>query len=271
VLTAGGGFFLATGQQVDLGLLAATLVGTALVIASACVFNNYIDRDIDAAMTRTQQRALVTGAITPWQALAYGTALGAVGFGLLAAYVNWLTVVLGAVGFVVYVAVYGFWKRRSVYGTLVGSVAGSVPVVAGYCAVTNQFDMGAVLLFLIMTTWQMPHFFAIALRRLSEYTAAGLPVLPVRNGAAATKRQIVGYMVAYLGAVAALTIFGYAGWVYLLVMMALGIAWLRIGLQGFAVGDDTAWAKRVFGFSLLVLLGFSVMIAIDGTGNKWTF
>jgi len=264
VLTVVGGFLLASRGRVHVATFAAALCGASLVMAAGCVFNNYIDRGIDKKMARTKKRALVSGIVSGRSALIYATVLGVAGFLLLAAYTNWLTVGIGAVGIFFYVVVYSVGKRRSVHGTLVGSISGAVPPVAGYCAASNHFDGGALILFLILVAWQMPHFYAIAMYRAKDYGAAGIPVLPVKKGARTTKMQMLYYILAFTLAVASLSVFGFTGYTYLVVMLSLCLLWLRRALQGFAKGvDDIRWARRLFGFSLIVLLGFSIMISLD--------
>jgi heme o synthase len=171
--------------------------------------------------------------------------------------------VLGVVAMVDYLLLYAVAKRRSVYGTIVGSVAGALPITAGYTAVTGSFDVGALLLFLILALWQMPHFYAIAMFRLRDYRAADIPVLPAVDGLRAAKTQIVVYVVAFYAVVALLAALGYVGWVYLAVMTILSAMWLAKGLQGFRANDDERWARKMFGFSLIVLLAFSFLIATD--------
>jgi protoheme IX farnesyltransferase len=262
LLTVAAGFFLASKGHIDIGLLVAIMVGTSLVIASACVFNNYIDRGIDVAMARTKERSLVKGEISAPSALIYASVLGLVGAMVLAVYTNWLTFVIGLAAFVVYVAVYGLAKRRSVHGTIVGSFAGAAPILAGYTAVSDRLDAAAIILFIIMVVWQMPHFYAIASYRFDDYKAAKLPVLPVKRGMRATKFWVVGYIAVYLAAVTSLTVFGYTGYVYLVVMLLLGVNWLRLGLTGFRTTDDKTWGRRVFRFSLVVMLAFSILVSL---------
>src|SRR5579871_4902777 len=146
MLAAIAGFFLAARGNVSVSLLLALIFGLGLVIASACVFNNYFDREIDAKMDRTQNRALVQKIIHTQNALVYGFILGLLGFISLIFFTNLLTAFIGFIGFIFYVFLYTFGKRRTVYGTLIGSISGAVPPVAGYCAVTNHFDFAAFLL-----------------------------------------------------------------------------------------------------------------------------
>ncbi len=262
-ITAIAGFLLASKGSVDLGLLAATVGGLSLVVASACVFNNYIDRGLDQRMDRTKKRALAVGSLRPKVAIAYATTLGVAGFALLAIFTNWLSFFIALTAFIFYVVFYGIAKRRSVHGTLVGSLPGAAPPVIGYCAVTGQLDGGALLLFLIMVFWQMPHFYAIAMYRFADYKAAGLPVLPVKRGFAETKIQILLYISAFIVALCGLTIFGYTGYAYLVVAGLVGLAWLALGIKGYRAINDKLWARQMFLFSLLVTLVVSVMISAN--------
>jgi len=265
VMTTAAGFLLAADGHINWTTLIATVLGTSFVIGSACTFNNYIDRDIDKKMARTKKRALVTGEISTVAALTFAALLGTIGFAELAIFTNWLTVALGVTAYIFYIAIYAVAKRRTTYGTIVGSVAGALPITAGYTAASNRLDNGAALLFLSMTFWQMPHFYAIAIRRLKDYKAAGLPVLPAVKGVHRTKLSMLGYIVAYAITTSLLTTTGHTGYLYIFVMLTLSLTWLNLAIRGFNTGDDVKWAGKLFGFSLIVLLGFSVMIAV----NAW--
>lgn len=263
VLAAAAGFLLAARGEIDGWLLLATLAGTSLVIASACVFNNYIDRNIDMQMARTRERALVTGRISGVKAILFGAVLGIVGFGLLTMYTNGLTVLLGLIAFVFYVIIYGIGKRKTVHGTLIGTIPGALPPVAGYTAVTNELDSVAALLFLILVFWQMPHFYAIGMYRQKDYAAAALPILPVKKGFGATKLQMLLYVIGFICVSLLLVAMGYAGYTYATIMLLLGLGWLRLARGGFEAVDSIKWAKQMFGYSLLVLLVFCVCISLE--------
>ncbi|HUD07130.1 MAG TPA: heme o synthase [Candidatus Saccharimonadales bacterium] len=263
LITATGGFLLASKGHIHFLLLLETLIGISLVIGSGCVFNNYIDRGIDKKMSRTSKRALVIGDLSSRAAIIYGTVLGILGTLILSVYTNWLTVCIGLIAFLVYVVFYGISKRRSVHGTVVGSIAGAAPITAGYCAVTGQFNGAAVILFLILVLWQMPHFYSIAMYRFDDYKNAGLPVLPVKKGMYATKLRIIIYIIAYAVAVSLLSIFGYAGYSYLVVTLAFALVWLWLGLKGFRTSNDKLWARRMFFFSLIVIIALPVMLSLN--------
>ena len=264
LVSVAGGFFLASRGHVDLTLMSGTMLGIALVIASGCVFNNVIDRDIDARMQRTRDRVLVRGLMSPAAALAYGALLGLAGFALLYRATNPLTVAIVLLGFVVYVGFYSLYlKRNSVYGTLVGSLSGAAPPLAGYCAVSNHFDLGALILLFIFSLWQMPHSYAIAIFRLQDYTAAAIPVLPVARGVGAAKRQIFLYIAAFLVAALLLTAGRYTGLNYLAVAAAMGGYWLHMAWAGRKAADDRVWAKKLFVFSIFIITALSVMMSVD--------
>jgi len=239
------------------------LAGLSLVVASACVFNNLIDRDIDRRMARTKSRALVSGRISAPAAIVYASLLGAAGVLVLILWTNLLTTLIALAAEVVYVIFYGWAKRRSVHSTVVGSLAGAAPPAIGYCSLTNHLDGAALILFLILVFWQMPHFYAIGIYRRDDYAAAKLPILPVKSGLKATKINILAYITAFIAAVASLTIFGYSGYSYLIITGLAGLAWLRLGLKGLNSKDDKPWARQMFRFSLLVTLIVSLMISLD--------
>ena len=262
VITAIGGFFLAAKGNIDIGLLLATLVGLSFVIASACVFNNYIDRDIDIKMKRTKNRALVKHIISGRNAIIFANLLGIVGAFTLYFFTNLLTLFIALLGFFFYVVVYGIGKRKSVYGTIIGSISGAIPPVVGYCAVTNQLDLGALIIFMILVFWQMPHFYAIALYRSEEYKAAGIPVLPLVEGIQRTKIHMKLYILGFLIAVSALTAFHYTGYIYLIIVGGLGLVWFGMAMQGFALKDSNPWARKMFFFSLILIMAFSLLMPI---------
>ena len=259
-----GGFLLAAKGNIDFPLFLATLVGVSLVVASGCVFNNFIDRDIDKIMERTKNRVLVKGLIPPKTTLVYATILGIVGFALLYIGANPLAMWLAVMGFVIYVGVYSLYmKRNSVYGTLIGSLSGAAPPVIGYCAVSGQFDTGALILLLIFSLWQMPHSYAIAIFRFKDYQAAGIPVLPVVKGISVAKHHITVYILAFMIATLMLTLSGYAGYKYLIVAGAVSVWWLGMALKGYKAENDVVWARKLFGFSIVTIMSLSFMMSVD--------
>jgi len=264
VLSVAGGFFLASKGHVDFGLFLIAMIGTSLVVASGCVFNNCIDRDIDLKMERTKNRVLVQGLVSLKLALAYATVLGVIGVGLLYFKANALAALFAVIGFVIYVGFYSLYlKRKSVHGTLVGSLSGAMPPVIGYVAVSNSFDLAALTLLVMFSLWQMPHSYAIAIFRFNDYLAASIPVLPVKRGIRVAKRHILIYILAFLLATLMLTFGGYAGLNYLAVAAAMGMYWLYMAWTGYKAKDDTVWARKLFVFSIFTITALSVAMSLD--------
>ena len=262
-LTVAAGYFLAAQGVINFALFLAVFIGSSLIIASACVINNYLDQDIDAIMDRTKKRALVAGDIKGSRAVIFSVVLGLVGLGILIAYTNPLVVILGVVGFITYVVFYGMLsKRLSIHGTLVGSISGAIPILAGYSAVSGVIDIGSVLVFVILFAWQFPEFYSIAIYRSKEYKAAGIPVLPVIKGLRRTKVEIFIYTIIFVISSLLLTIFQYTGIIYFAVMLAFGLYWIWLALKGFTATDSDRWARQMFGFSMIIILGLCVMLSV---------
>ncbi len=214
-------------------------------------------------MTRTQSRALVKGLISVRNALIFAVVLGLLGTFILALFTNLLTTFIALAGFVVYVFWYSIWKYRTRHGTLIGSIAGAVPPVVGYCAVSGRVDACALIIFAIIVLWQMPHFYAIAIYRMGDYAAASIPVLPIVKGMHNTKVHMLLYVIAFTLAALMLFVFGYTGYAYLAVAALLGIAWLWLSIKGFKCANDKIWARKMFRFSLVTVTLLCAMISID--------
>ncbi|ASM54865.1 MULTISPECIES: heme o synthase [Pseudoalteromonas] len=265
LISVAGGFLLASRGDINPWLMVATLIGLSLVVASGCAINNVIDRDIDIAMARTRTRVTVTGEMSAMAALCHGVVLGIIGFGLLIAYTTPAAVFFAAFGYFIYVGVYSLYmKRNSVYGTFIGSLSGAVPPVVGYCAVSGEFDMGALILLVMFSLWQMPHSYAIAIFRFKDYQAAGIPVLPVAQGIDKAKRHIVLYIAIYALVVMLLPISGYTGAAFMAVACITSFWWLLMALRGYRRNIDiSGWARQVFAFSIINITALSIAMAVD--------
>lgn len=263
-LAAMAGFFFASGQteSLDIASLIGVVIGTGLVISSACVLNNFIDRKIDRQMERTSWRATATGTISMRAVALYTIIVGIVGFAVLLTFTTILTVALGIVAYVAYIILYGIAKRTTIHSTLIGTISGALPLVGGYGAVTNTLDLSALLLFLVMVCWQMPHFYAIGMRRSKEYAAANLPIMPVIKGMRITKIQILVYIGMFAVVNELFTLLHVMGYTYGLIMTIIAGAWFVVGLRGFDTQNDQAWARNMFLASLAVLLALFGMLAI---------
>ncbi|WP_151766463.1 heme o synthase [Acinetobacter seifertii] len=253
-ITTLGGFFLAAQGSIDILLLLLTLIGTTLVVASGCVVNNVIDQDIDIKMQRTQNRALVKKTISPTVALVYAFVLGLIGFSILWFGVNGYAFLFAVIGFVVYVGFYSLWtKRTSIHQTVIGSISGASPPVIGYTAVTHQFDVAALLLFLAYGLWQMPHSWAIAIYRFDDYKNAGIPILPVARSIYRTKIECVIYILLFAAVLNGLYCFGYTNIFFLITFNALTAYWFYLSIIGFKAENDQLWAKRFFLYSVILI------------------
>lgn len=264
-LALAGGYFLGAQGAFRFVEFSGALTGIALVVASAGAVNNVVDRDIDQLMERTHARPMARGDLSVTEALVAASLLGALGFGLLAWTTNLPAVLAAMVGYGVYVLLYTLWfKRRSVHGTLVGSISGAMPPVVGYLAATGSFDRAALLLALAFGFWQMPHSWAIGIFRDRDYRAAGIPLLSVVRGASRVHASMIGYAGAFAASVVALAILPVTGIVFDVAASASSLAWLALVAFG-SRRDEVAWARRVFFASLLVVLALSVSMGIDGS------
>lgn len=263
-ITAVAGYLFAAGpKRFEILTFLAVTAGVALVIASACVVNNIFDKDIDRKMKRTRYREIAAGNIPIAGAYVYAVLLGAIGLTVLLFGTNILTTLLGVVAFLWYVFVYGLAKRRTPLSTIIGAVCGALPPVAGYTAVTNQIDTTAWLLFALLLTWQLPHFYAIAIFRHDDYKKAGLPVWSVRYGLKTTKAQIMFWIVSFF--ITILLFFSYsgAGIVFLISMLIASSFWMLDGLLSYKKLSGVDWAKRSFGISLFELILLAAAIGSD--------
>ncbi|MGN0936926.1 heme o synthase [Acinetobacter sp. YH12144] len=265
-VTALGGYFVAAQGSVDFLLLLLTLLGTLFVVASGCVINNVIDQDIDSKMQRTQNRAMVKKSISIPVALVFALVLGVIGFSILWFWVNAYAFLFAVIGFVVYVGFYSLWtKRTTIHQTIIGSLSGAAPPVIGYTAVANQFDLGALLIFIGYAFWQMPHSWGIAVYRFDDYKNAGIPILPVARSIHRTKFESLVYVILFCITMNGLFFFGYANWIYIIVLNALSLYWIYLTIQGFKAEDDQIWAKQYFMFSVKLITVISLIFSFTST------
>jgi protoheme IX farnesyltransferase len=255
LVTALGGMWLSP-MPLLLGPTLLALTGIGLVVYGANALNMYLERDVDALMTRTRDRPLPAGRMQPEVALRAGLLASVLAIGLLTFGVNPLTGLLASLSLLLYVLFYTPFKRRSTLALLVGAVPGAAPPLLGWTAATGRIDPGGLALFTILFIWQIPHFHAISLFRREEYARAGLKVMPEVRGVLATKMRIVLYA-AVLGTA---TVPAYAAGLsssgYLWVAAPLSFAFLLLTLAGLRAMDDASerrWARRVFFATLLHL------------------
>ena len=235
----------------SLWLIVATLVGGTLAAGGAHAINMVVDRDIDALMERTKDRPLVTGLISPTEALAFAVALEAIAFGWLWAFVNLLSAVLALSACLFYVFVYTLWlKRSSSQNIVIGGAAGAVPVLIGWSSVTNSLSWAPVVLFAIIFFWTPPHFWALAIRYRDDYSAADVPMLP----SVATYRSTANQIVAYTVVVCALSLVfvpvAEMGVIYTVAAVVSGAAFLAITIQLRRAEGEPAERRAAIAISL---------------------
>ena len=262
LLTGAAGMFVGAQGVPPLGLLAVTMLGLGLACGGASALNHVLDRDIDVLMgSRTKERPVASGRVTPEQALEFGLLLSALSFALLASAVNVLTAVLALVGNLFYVVVYTRWLKRSTpQNIVIGGAAGAVPPLVGYAAATGSLALPALWLFLIVFLWTPPHFWALALMIKNAYAAAGVPMLPVVRGDRETARQIVLYAIAMVAFTIAV---GYwLGPLYTVAAVALGTAFVALAVL--LRRDLTrSRAQLLFHYSLAYLALLFTAAALD--------
>jgi heme o synthase len=257
-------------------LVLVTLAGGTLAAGSANTINCYLDRDIDAVMKRTSRRPLVVnghGTIKPWEALAWGIALGAGATLLLGLMANWLAASLADAAILFYIFVYTLLlKRRSPANIVIGGAAGCFPVLVGWAAVTRTVALPAVVLFAVIFLWTPPHFWALAMKFRKDYAAANVPMLPVVAAPAVVVRKILWYSYAMVAATLALV--PWAGWIYGVLAAALGAWFLAEAhrLNARVAADSSSPAPmRLFHLSIayLTLLFAAVAVTALLPWGRW--
>jgi protoheme IX farnesyltransferase len=242
-------------------LVFVTCLGGALSAGGAGAINHFIDRDIDAVMTRTATRPVPSGRVSPRAALTFGIVLGIASFVLLTLTVNVLAASLALSGLLGYVFVYTLWlKRTTPQNIVIGGAAGAVPPLVAWAAVTGGLSWSALYLFAIVFYWTPPHFWALSLLMKDEYAKAGVPMMPVVRGEDETRRQIV----LYTALLVAITVLPFAGGmlgiVYLTSAMLLGGVFGAFAWVLFRDGERRS-ALRLYLFSLAYLaLLFGAMV-----------
>jgi len=232
LMSTGVGFYVgAVHPFSSLVLLVNVLIGTALVASGTAALNQWMERDVDGKMRRTQNRPLPARRLDAGRALLFGLVLSAAGTAYLVLTVNWLTGFLGAFTCSSYLLLYTPLKRHSTLSTFVGAFPGAMPILMGYAAATGRLTLQGWVLYGILFLWQFPHFLSIATLYREDYERGGIVMLPVvEPEGTSTRRQIVAYTIALLLLSAVPTILGFSGSVYLFGTLALGIAFLYFGI-----------------------------------------
>lgn len=225
------------------------LIGSIFVIAAAGAFNNLYDRDIDSIMERTKNRPTVTGEIKPKTVLWLGIFMSIIGI-LTLSFASPLAAILGFLGLFFYIVPYTMWsKRRTIFNTEVGSISGAMPPLIGWAAMYPDITHPAIIgLFAIMVIWQMPHFYAIAIRKHDEYDAANIPMLPVVKGVKRTYIQTNFYLIILIGL--SFLFWSLSKWLMIIALL-LSVFWLFLSIFGYKKMKAEKWAKSMFIYSLI--------------------
>lgn len=244
-------------------LVIITLIGGTLAAGGANAINMYVDRDIDALMERTRHRPLVTGAVSPRNALVFAVNLEIAAFIVLWAGANLLSAVLALSATVFYVGVYTLWlKRTSRQNIVIGGAAGAVPVLVGWAAVRDSLDWAPVVAFSLIFWWTPPHFWALAIRHADDYKAASVPMLPVVETMARTVRQMVIYTVILVATTIVLVPVAELGWIYAVTAVLLGAGFLG-GTIALGRSPTPARSMRLFGFSITYVTVLFTSMTVD--------
>jgi protoheme IX farnesyltransferase len=256
---------LAAGGWPDLRLVLVVLVGGSLAAGAASALNCYLDRDIDQLMRRTKRRPLPAHSVTPRAALTFGLVLAAVSIVLMGAFTNWLATILTAAAIAYYDLVYTLWlKRRTPQNTFWGGVCGAMPVLIGWAAVTGSLAPAAWIMFGIVFFWQMPHFYALAIKVKDDYARAGIPMLPVVASARRVGAESVIF--AWLTVATSLVLWAVSpGWIYGVAATLAGVAFLAEAhaMNARIRRDQPVRPMRLFHWSTTYLTITFVAIAID--------
>ena len=263
VLTSVVGMFLAVPGMVPISTLVLGNLGIALVAAAGAVCNHLIDRNIDLKMKRTHNRPLPQGRVGPKQTIIFASAIGLSGMSILLLWINPLCAWLTLASFVGYAFIYtGYLKHATPQNIVIGGLAGAMPPLLGWSAVTGTIDPGAVILVIIIFAWTPPHFWALAIHRKDEYEKSGVPMLPVTHGEQVTKLHIIFYT-GFLIVVSSMPYFiGMSGSFYLAVAMLLGV-----GFQFFSwmllMKPGPRTAMNTFRYSIVYLAFLFVALLMD--------
>ena len=263
LFTALVGMFLSTEGWVPFNAWFFGLLGIGLAASAGAALNHWVDEEIDAKMARTHDRPLPQGNISSRQAVVFSLTLAALSMVILVVFVNLLTAVLTFASMVGYAVIYSmFLKRSTPQNIVLGGAAGAAPPVLGWTAVTGELHSEALLLFLIIFIWTPPHFWALAIKRVDDYSKAGVPMLPVTHGIAMTKLHILLYTVLLVIITIMPFLIMMSGTIYLAGALTLGVGFVFYSLKLYrSEGDE--YAMKTFGYSIFYLSALFAFFLLD--------
>jgi protoheme IX farnesyltransferase len=239
-----------------------TLLGGFMAAGGSSALNQYIDRDLDKHMQRTQKRPLAAGRMTPAEGLAFGLAMSALSFYIYAGFVNLLAAFLSLAGIIYYVVLYSLLlKKATVQNIVIGGGAGAIPPLVGWAAATGELNIPALFLFAIIFMWTPPHFWALAIVRKNDYARAGVPMLPVVRGEKETRWQILIYTLELVAVSLLLPVFKFTGALYLVSALALGGGLIYTAWKVWKVpGNKVAWKMYRWSSMYLAFIFLALML-----------
>ncbi|WP_333606979.1 heme o synthase [Arsukibacterium sp.] len=263
VLTAWVGMMLATQGLPDPVVMVMATLGIGLLSGAAAALNHVVDQRIDAQMARTHSRPVAKGRVSSQQAIAFATSLAGGGFVLLYLGVNPLTAWLTLLSLFGYAVVYTmFLKRATPQNIVIGGLAGAMPPLLGWTAITGDIHAHALLLVMIIFAWTPPHFWALSIHRRDDYAKVNMPMLPVTHGIEYTKTAILIYTLILCLVCLMPYIVGMTGVIYLLGSCLLNLRFLQYAWKlKFAADDSTAMAT--FKFSIVHLMLLFLLLLVD--------
>lgn len=263
ILTSIIGMFLSVPGMVPIDVLILGNVGIALCAGAAAVINHVVDRKIDLKMSRTLNRPVAKGRVSPYQALLFSMMLGLVGMAILLVYINPLTAWLALASLFGYAVLYtSYLKRATPQNIVIGGLAGAVPPLLGWTAVTGEIHGHALLLVLIIFAWTPPHFWALAVHRKDEYAKAEIPMLPVTHGEKYTRISILLYTVLMILVTLLPFAVGMSGWLYISGALILGAGFLYWAIVMMLDRNPNA-GMDTFKYSIVYLMALFIIMLVD--------
>jgi heme o synthase len=263
LVTTLGGMFIAERGAPPAALIVFTLIGGACAAGGANALNSYIDREKDKVMGRTSQRPLPRGRVTPRAALVFGISLCVISVATLGIFVNALSAFLGLLGIVYYAGIYTLYlKPRTPQNVVIGGAAGAIPPLVGYAAVTNDLNLLAIYLFLIIFYWTPPHTWALMLMVAKDYERVEVPMMPVARGEVETRRQILLYSVLLIAITLLPYAFGAFTAFYFVAALLMGSYFLFLAVAVWR-DEGKVSARKLYRYSNMYLALMFLAMVID--------
>jgi protoheme IX farnesyltransferase len=263
LVTTFAGMVIGAKSWPALHLVFWTLLGGFMAAGGSGAINQYIDRQDDLKMQRTQKRPIPAGRLTPGEGLAFGVGMALASFYLMVATVNFLAALLSLAGIIYYVLIYSiFLKKTTVQNIVIGGGAGAIPPLVGWAAATGSLNLPSLFLFAVIFMWTPPHFWALALVRRKDYARAGVPMLPVVRGEKATRWQILVYTLELVALTLLLPLFGLGGSIYFVGAVALG-GWLLFAAWKLWKLGGNKFAWNMYRYSSMYLAFIFLVLMVD--------